>query len=396
MPQILTSANLPNYASDPSSPSEGDVYFNTATNSVRIYVASTALGASRWVDLGGYQVQSFSAGSTTWTRPSNVSYLKWVFVAGAGGGGSHGEVVTVRGPSTATAYGAAGGGSGSWVYAENVYIGNQSTISVFVPTGGVGAGVNTFTKSAGQTTQASIGVQASGSNASTTTFGSYITAGSANGELAGGAYGALNPPTFTVYDFGNSAGANISNGNDGGGAGAPIDYNPGDPGFGFSTFRDAYPPQSGFSPTAGSATVVSGSSTGIVTMVGTSFAGGNVSAAASLSGARVGSGGGTGMSEMSTSGAGIGGSAGQGGGNGGGSAGSGVGVGISASAATSGVSVSITSGKGANGKPGCGGGASGSVALVAPAAQYDGLTISITVPAGGNGGDGIVYIAYVA
>jgi hypothetical protein len=385
MPQILTSTNLPNYSSDPSSPNEGEIYFNTATNSVRIYVNSTALSASRWVDLSGYQVQSFSAGSTTWTRPSNVSYLKFVFVAGAGGGGQNGELFTTRGVtgSVVSANGASGGGSGAWVYAENVYIGNQSTISVFVPTGGSGATAKTFTKSAGSTTVSTQGYGQASLSGSTTTFGSYISAASGVDYLGG------QTSTSTIYGFLNSAG------NDGGGAGGTISYNPGDPGSG-SAFRDALPPQSGFSPTAGSATVTSGSSTGIVTMVGTSVAGGNVSASASASGARTASGGGTGISSISTAGVGSGGQPGQGGGNGGGSAGSGAAMGISASAATSGVSVSITSGKGADGKPGCGGGASGSVALVAPAAQYDGLTISATVPAGGNGGDGIVYIAYVA
>jgi hypothetical protein len=69
---------------------------------------------------------------------------------------------------------------------------------------------------------------------------------------------------------------------------------------------------------------------------------------------------------------------------------------IDSTGATSGVSVSITSGKGANGNIGCGGGASGSAVLSAATAQYDGLTISMTVPAGGNGGDGRIYIAYVA
>ena len=386
MPQILTSANLPNYATDPSSPNEGDVYFNTATNSVRVYVASTLLSASRWVDLGGYQVQSFSAGSTTWTRPSNVSYLKFVFVAGAGGGGQNGELFTTRGVtgSVASANGACGGGAGSWVYVENVYIGNQSTISVFVPTGGSGATAKTFTKAAGSTTVSTQGYSQASLSGSTTTFGSYISSASGVDYAGGGS------STSNIYNFLNSGGST------GGGDGGTIDYNPGDPGNGYQTFRDAFPPQSGFSPTAGSAIVTSGSSTGIVTKVGTNVAGGNVLAAASVSGARTGSGGGTGISSISTAGVGDGGAPGQGGGNGGGSAGSGVGVGISAAAATSGVSISITSGKGADGKPGCGGGASGSIALVAPALQYDGLTISATVPAGGNGGDGIVYIAYVA
>jgi len=381
MPAFLTSQNLPNYASDPSSPADGDAYFNTTTNSVRIYVNSTALSASRWVDLAGYQVETFTAGSYTWTRPSNVTHLKFVYAIGAGGGGQNGELKAARGAIT-TANGASGGGYGAVVRIDNLYVGQNSTISVSVATGQIGATAKTFSKSSGSTTTSAQGYSASTASYSATTFGSYVSAGSGNDYQGGVAIG----PYY---------GAVLYNGDLGGGDGGTIDYSPADAGR--STFSGtaftraaASTTQGGFSPTAGNASIISGSSTGILTAVASTVS-------SSGSGLPPASGGASGVSTASyqftapTAGDG-----GGGGSGGGGSAGAGAGMSIDSTGATSGVSVSITSGKGANGNIGCGGGASGSAVLSAATAQYDGLTISMTVPAGGNGGDGRIYIAYVA
>jgi hypothetical protein len=378
MPAFLTSQNLPNYASDPSSPADGDAYFNTTTNSVRIYVNSTALSTSRWVDLAGYQVETFTAGSYTWTRPSNVTHLKFVYAIGAGGGGQNGELKTQRGTGAIAANGASGGGSGAVVRVDNLYVGQNSTISVFVATGGSGAIAKTFTKTAGSTTVSTQGYGQASLSGSATTFGSYVSAASGYDYQGGSA-------SSTYYS------AMLINGMTGGGYGGTIDYNPGDDGAYYGWNRDAASlSQSGFSNTAASSTVVSGSSTGI-----TAYASSSVGASTSAIPPAAGSA--SGVSTAASDGSfNTPGDPGAGGAGGGGTAGGGTVLGIDGTGATSGVSVSLIAGAGSNGNIGCGGGASGSAALSAAVAQYDGLTISMTVPAGGNGGDGRIYIAYVA
>jgi hypothetical protein len=379
MPAFLTSQNLPNYASDPSSPADGDAYFNTTTNSVRIYVNSTALSASRWIDLAGYQVETFTAGSYTWTRPSNVTHLKFVYAIGAGGGGQNGELQTNFGSSVVvSANGASGGGAGAVVRVDNLYIGQNSTISVSVATGQTGATAKTFSKSPGSTTISTQGYSASTAPYSATTFGSYVSAGSGNDYEGGTA--------VTPY-----VGAGKKDGAIGGGYGGTIDYIPGDPGYtNIGGNRDAASlAQSGFNQTAPIVSIVSGSSTGITLSSAST-------APASASGIPAGSGGGSSQSAAGVSAGVACYEGGQGGSGGGGTGGSGGGIAIGATGATSGVSLNITAGKGSDGNIGCGGGASGSACLAAPTAQYTGLTISMTVPAGGNGGDGRIYIAYVA
>jgi len=380
MPAFLASQNLPNYASDPSSPADGDAYFNTSTNSVRIYVNSTALSASRWVDLAGYQVETFTAGSYTWTRPSNVTHLKFVYAIGAGGGGQNGELKTQRGTGSIAANGASGGGSGATVRVDNLYVGQNSTISVFVATGGSGAIAKTFTKAAGSTTVSTQGYGQASLYGSATTFGSYVSAGSGYDYQGGVA--------ISLY-----YGAILKDGITGGGLGGTIDYTPGDNGAGYGWSRDAASlALSGFSSTGASSTVVSGSSTGIRALASSTLGyseSGIPPAAGSATGVSVAASDGTtafwGPGEPGVGGLG-----------GGGTAGGGTVLDIDGTGATSGVSVSLIAGAGSNGNIGCGGGASGSAALSAAVAQYDGLTISMTVPAGGNGGDGRIYIAYVA
>lgn len=377
MPQILTSANLPNYASDPSSPNEGDVYFNTATNSVRVYVNSTALSASRWVDLAGYQVETFTAGSTTWTRPSNVSYLKFMYAIGAGGGGGNGQMVVGATADTVTSAGGQGGFAGAIVAIENLYIGGSSTISVSVASGGTGATQKTFTKAAAATTTSNQAATLSTAASGATTFGSYCVA-------YGGSSGVYATADSIVY------GATLRSGPSGGAAGA-AGANAGGAGMAqyISTMTRIYSSTvvTGNSPTAASGGVTSGSTTNITTTLGSTVS----AATTSIPNASGGGSGGT-SAGRNPSAATVG-AAGVGGAGGGGSAGASVAMGMGGTTA---VTINLTAGAGANGGIGSGGGASGSLNICSLATQYNASTITATIPAGGNGGDGRIYIAYVA
>lgn len=177
MPKILTSHTAPSYASAPSNPMLGDVYYNTTEDST--YVYSVVSNVQTWVKLGGkVKVQAYTTpGSYTWTRPENVQWIKAVVVAGAGGGGGAGGLRTNAGAQQSVG-GGGGGSGGSIVIAYDLYVGDLSSISVFVPSGGSGAAGQVFTKAAGDSATATTATATSGSSGgagSAATFGSYIS-----------------------------------------------------------------------------------------------------------------------------------------------------------------------------------------------------------------------------
>lgn len=220
MPKILTTHTAPSYASAPSDPMLGDMYYNTTDDST--YVYSVISNVQTWVKLGGkVNTQVYSTpGSYTWTRPENVQWLKAVVVISAGGGGGAGGLRT---GSTAKTFasGGAGGGGGSMAIAYDLYVGDVSTISISVPSGGAAGAGQTFSKAAAATTTFTTTPAPSGSAGSgNATFGSYISCPSGSGGgggvtsvnltdvsgPTGGAAGAA--PTITgLYSFVSSAGS---------------------------------------------------------------------------------------------------------------------------------------------------------------------------------------------
>ena len=65
MPQLLNKVNLPQYASAPSSPAQGDLYYNTTDDTVYVY------DGAAWVDLaaGGGSVVYYQS-----TQPTGGTY----------------------------------------------------------------------------------------------------------------------------------------------------------------------------------------------------------------------------------------------------------------------------------------------------------------------------------
>lgn len=183
MPKILNPATLPIYASAPSSPALGDMYFNSTDDASYIY--TTISGVNTWSKLGGkVKVQVYDTpGSYTWTRPENVQWLKAVVVVGAGGGGGAGAFRAAGG--TVASGGGGGGGGGAFVIAYDIYVGNISSISVSVPSGGSGGAGGTFTKAAGSTTTFSGSAVSGSAGSGNATFGSYISCPSGSGGTAG-------------------------------------------------------------------------------------------------------------------------------------------------------------------------------------------------------------------
>lgn len=364
MPKIATSLTLPKYATAPSSPAAGDMFSNTATDTIDVYTGTA------WISLNNkLTVVTYTPGSYTWTRPETVSILDYVIALGAGGGGAGGALTSTT-ATTVSVNGSGGGGSGSNVYIAGLYVGGVSTISIYVPSGGAGGAARTFSKATGATTT-STQAALSGESPSATTFGSYLSAGSGGGGTASSG-GAAGVSSYTGYatDLHDGALGAPSPGTSVGQAG--------DAGFWIIQAQSPtyyLPVLYGNAATTASRTVTS--FTGSAAPNGTFAFDGIVTSGGGASG---------GLTQSSPSNGGIGA---YGGGAGAGSM-------INSPSASSGASATVVAATGGAGALGCGGGGGGPVAVYgnATASFYTNCTLNITSGAGGAGGDGFVIIAY--
>jgi hypothetical protein len=376
MPKITTKLTLPKYATAPSSPVAGDMFLNTTTDTIDVH------DGTNWLSLNSkLTIVTYTAGSYTWTRPETVEVIDTVVGLGAGGGGGAGllRVNTVTGFNN----GAGGGGSGSVGLIRGLYVGNISTISIFVATGGSGGIAATYAKASGVVGDTSLVTPATPANPSATTFGSYLNLGAGTPGLSSSTRGVgAFTRSSTVY------GAVLSNGSTGGTGAAGAAVNGGSDG-GASPLA-SYSSFNGLTAASGNpGSALTNSSSGISTTVytipGTGLATGSGGSSA------IGGGGGGASGGSGSTGRGPSGSGGSGGGGGAGGS-----IGFASITAASGVTLSASAGNGgAAAAAGAGGGGGGTIyAMFSSAATYQAATVNISSGAGGAGGDGLIIIAY--
>lgn len=137
---------------------------------------------------GGLLVTETFTSSTTWTRPTGVDYLVAAIGLSGGGGGEGGTASTVTaGFSGNQNY---GGHPGVYALLRDIYIGDQSTISIGVGAGGNGGIGGTAVRGGSTTAPVAPG------DGGATTFGTYLTCTTASvGTAAGTASGVVTTTT---------------------------------------------------------------------------------------------------------------------------------------------------------------------------------------------------------
>lgn len=329
------------------------------TGTAKVDLTSVLLQTST----GGGASQSFLitqnfTSSGTFTVPTGVNYVS--VVALSPGGGGQGGAVAGRGFATYSVSPAAGGATGYWVYARDLYVGNVASVSVGIGAGGTGGTARTVSKASGVTTTP-IGSQTTFSapgSAGATTFGSLISVPGPGTSGAGGT------PTVNY-------GADTVQGNANNGANHGI------------TAYTSGVPYTTFLVNAGNAGASGTGSGG----TGAFSAGGTVPSGTGL--AASGGAGGTADSLVSSEGLppGIG-----GGGGGGGGAGR--------APTASNQTIVVTGGAGGAGvaNSGSGGGGGGGAVLSnnAGTTAYNTATITLTSGKGGDGATGFLSVIYIA
>lgn len=140
----------------------------TSATSVTIKSAllSTKVGAN-----SSFLVTETFTSSTTWTVPTGVNYLVAVVALSGGNGGDGGNAKYVI--SGNAGEGAGGGEPGAYAVVRDLYIGDQSTVSIGVGAGGSGGLGGTALKT---TTAVPTSVNpTNGAKGGASTFGSYLT-----------------------------------------------------------------------------------------------------------------------------------------------------------------------------------------------------------------------------
>lgn len=328
---------------------------------------------------GGLVTETFTSNGT-WYRPAGVDSLVAVVAVGGGGGAQEGSIQAARTTTAPVTKGGAGGGGSRWAIIRDLYVGNVSSVTVGIGTGGAGNSAQTFFKTAGSTTTKSVVNPANAANGNSTTFGTYLTvpggsgATFAAGARTGGVAGAT--ITSTVYDNASQTGGAGSSEGAGSGltptaAGAS----------GSSSFAN-----NSFTP-AGTAGTSGGNGSGSGTTQTTSTGG-------SGGAAGYGGGGGGGSGSDITTGTATVGTATAGGAGGGGGGGAGRAMYINSTATRS-----LTAGDGGNAaaNSGAGGGGGGGATIASTTtANYDNSAITLTGGRGGNGADGLLIVVYSA
>ena len=344
---------------------------DTVTSATSVTIKSALLSTKVGANTSFLVTETFTS-SATWTRPTGVNYLVALVAVGGGGGADSGAIAAGSAlivDNSGAVTRSAGGAASSWFIAKDVYVGDQTTVSVGIGAGGAGGTANTFSKIATSTTQASVN-RVVGANGGATTFGSYV---SVAGGLAAG--GTTSVPTTIIYGSTSAVG-----GTAGGRASALSPGTAGVAGVG------------GLSPytVVPYSTLVTGATGGTASGTG----GTRISGTASASTSGLIGGGGSGGWAQAGSGTALFLGANSAGAYGGGGVGASAGFYLTASGTVSG-----TAGSGGNGgtATGAGGGAGGAVVgASSAAANWTGSVVSLQSGKGGDGGGGFVTLVYVA
>lgn len=336
----------------------------TATIKSLILATSTGTGGSQ-----SFLVTQTYTANDTWTRPTGVNYLVAVVAAGGGGGGRGGIARAFNG--TAAGETGQGGGSGAGFYiVRDLYVGDQSTVSVGIGAGGAGGSAANVTKAAAGTATQTVGPN-NGSAGGATTFGSYFTANGGNPGTA--RQGAAAPSNATTIVYG---GANVLGGVGGTGSNDATAGGNGAIG-GFTNFTVIpYSVATSVGATGGSASITGGTvttsapGTSTTGWIGGGGGGGNGTASAA--------------SSISASGNGS---------YGGGGAGGQASIWVSAAS----TNVSGSAGAGGNGVNGGGGGAGGNAVMATSSvSNYNSSILNFNSGKGGDGGSGWLTVVYIA
>jgi len=224
---LAAKAKLTKSATAPSSPAQGDMWFNTATSAVSgitekamaVYNGTawqlatdgdlfTATGGTK-TTAGLYTIHTFtSSGTFTPNKSGNVDAL---IVAGGGGGGGDAGQTT----------GAGGGGGGGFVVATSFAVA-ATGLTVTIGAGGAG-GSGVGTNGADSVFSSLTAKGGGGGSGVANSAGS--AGGSGGGGKQGGGGGASNQASYSgtanLDGYGNSGGAGVGyGGGGGGGAGA--------------------------------------------------------------------------------------------------------------------------------------------------------------------------------
>jgi hypothetical protein len=146
----------------------------------------------QWATAGGSNdVQAYkTAGTFTWTKPTNAKAV-FVFLVGGGGGGGSGAVNATNGARGGGGGGGGGGLTQIWMNAADL----ASTVTVTVGAGGPGGA----SRPSGSASSGFIGT-----NGGNTSFGTYLSAGYGGagqaGTVAGGG-AAGGAATSTLFNF---------------------------------------------------------------------------------------------------------------------------------------------------------------------------------------------------
>lgn len=151
----------------------------TVTDTTTLTINSCLLATSE-PTVGAFLVTESFVSSATWAKPTGIDYLVGVVAVGAGGGGGGGGFYF--GTQYRSALGGAGGGGAGMAYIQNLYIGDQSSISIGI--GAAGAG-GTSSSRLGGTVASVANSGGNGGAGGATTFGSYITCGGGGGGAGG-------------------------------------------------------------------------------------------------------------------------------------------------------------------------------------------------------------------
>jgi hypothetical protein len=342
----------------------------TVTSATSVTIKSALLSSKVGANSSFLVTETFTS-STTWNRPTGVNYLIAVVGVGGGGGGYSGAIVAGSGLFNSlggATQAAAGAGGAAWFLAKDVYIGDQTTVSIGVGAGGAGGTANSFSKAAAATTQVSV-TRVQGSDGGASSFGAYF---SAPGGLSTG--GTTTTPTTIIYGSSSAIGGTAGE-------------------RGNSTIRAAGTPSAGgLSPftIVPYSTFATGATGGTVSGSGGTRLSGTATTSSS------GIIGGAGAAGWVQSGAG--GSAIVAANSAGTYGGGGVGASLSFYLTASGTVTGTAGDAGAGGTAsGAGGGAGGAViGSSSAAANWTGSVVSLQSGKGGDGGGGFVTIVYVA
>jgi len=365
---------------------------------VKVHINSILLQTSTAGGGGGSQsfliTETFSA-SGTWTRPTGVDYLVAVAAWSGGNGGDGGTAnITRTGQQPSTVL---GGNPGAYSLVRDLYVGDQSTISIGIGAGGAGGLGGTATKPG--TALPTIEPPTLGAPGGATTFGSYLTC-TPNASNTSGTTSAAFGTVTTSTPFSNNVVAPAASiqGTASYLSQGYFQLN----GFSEMPYQSFYPDagQNGADGTATGATTGGSVSTGGVLMLGGAGGGsGYIAGKGGIGGGVRLDGGGVyvfvGSTIPSAAGTTFAGSAQAGAGGGGGSGGYRL---------TGAGTVSATGGNGGNASAnsGAGGGGGGQASwgfgsTVTPGGTATFATMRGTAIGGngGNGGDGFVIIAYI-